>query len=197
MVAKRTRAASNVSNASSNNGKKVAKTSSAKAVPASKKKPAKKADSSSDEDSSEDEKPTKKAAAKKMVVSDSENSDSDSDERPVRKNSNSSRRKSSAAEAELEETKEAPVASNPEDAEKTELFIKSLSYDVDEDTLRNHFGQHGNLVKVKMIMSNGQFKGIAFVEYDTHESAAKAIAAENGNDLCGRTMGVEYSGGKP
>jgi len=100
-----------------------------------------------------------------------------------------------------EETKEeqpaAPVQSNPEDADKTELFIKSLSFDVDEDTLRNHFSQHGNLIKVKMIMSQGQFKGIAFVEYDTHESAAKALAAENGNELLGRVMGVEFSGDKP
>jgi len=96
-----------------------------------------------------------------------------------------------------EETKdEAAAAINPEDADKTELFIKSLSYDVDEDTLRNHFAQHGNLIKVKLVMSNGQFKGIAFVEYDSHASAAKAQAAENGNDLCGRTMGVEFSADK-
>jgi len=98
----------------------------------------------------------------------------------------------------MEENKETPAeSSNPEDAEKTELFIKSLSFDVDEDTLRNHFAQHGNLIKVKLVMSGGQFKGIAFVEYDNHASAAKAIAAENGNDLCGRTMGVEFSGDKP
>jgi len=63
--------------------------------------------------------------------------------------------------------------------------------------LRNHFAKHGNLIKVKLIMSGGQSKGIAFVEYDTHESAAKAVAAENGADIFGRTIGVEFSGDKP
>lgn len=63
--------------------------------------------------------------------------------------------------------------------------------------MRNHFSKYGNLTKVKLIMSQGQSKGIAFVEYDTHESAAKALAAENGNDLLGRTMSIEFSGDKP
>lgn len=125
--------------------------------------------------------------------------------KPVRKNSKASSKKKEDSDVDMEseeETKEdekpaAAIQSNPEDAGKTELFIKSLSFDVDEDTLRTHFGKHGNLIKVKLIMSGGQSKGIAFVEYDTHESAAKAVAAENGADIFGRTIGVEFSGDKP
>ena len=46
-------------------------------------------------------------------------------------------------------------------------------------------------------MSNGQSKGIAFVEYAKSSDAAKALEESNGIDLHGRTISVEYSGQKP
>jgi nucleolin len=53
------------------------------------------------------------------------------------------------------------------------------------------------MTKCKLIMANGQSKGIAFVEYTNHADAAKALAASNGIDLHGRNIQVEYSGQKP
>jgi nucleolin len=69
-----------------------------------------------------------------------------------------------------------------------------LSFQVDENALNDHFSQFGEMTKCKLIMSNGQSKGIAFVEYTTAADAAKALAQSNGIDLHGRNITVEYSG---
>lgn len=81
-----------------------------------------------------------------------------------------------------------------DDNGKTELFVRSLSFNVDENMLHQHFGKHGDLTKVKLIMAGGRSKGIAFIEYSTHKQAFKALKAENGNSLDGREMWVEFSG---
>lgn len=76
---------------------------------------------------------------------------------------------------------------------KLELFVKSLSFNVDEDWLRSHFEKHGELTKVKLIQKDGRSRGIAFVEYARPEDAAKALS-ENGVELDGRVITVEFSG---
>lgn len=129
----------------------------------------KKQDSDSDSDAQQKQAPSKKAG-KKAVVSDS---DSDSDnEKPAAKT-------------------EAQTASGEQG--QCELFIKSLSFQVDENALNDHFGAFGEMTKCKLIMSNGQSKGIAFVEYTNAADAAKALAASNGLDLMGRSITVEFS----
>jgi len=40
---------------------------------------------------------------------------------------------------------------------------------------------------------DGYSKGIAFVEYDTHKSAAAALAGTNNTQILGREITVEYS----
>jgi nucleolin len=75
---------------------------------------------------------------------------------------------------------QAQTASHVQDEGKCELFIKSLSFAVDQDALQAHFAQFGELTKCKLIMSNGQSKGIAFVEYANSADAAKALAESNG-----------------
>ena len=72
-----------------------------------------------------------------------------------------------------------------------------MSFQVDESALHDHFSQFGEMTKCKLIMSNGQSKGIAFVEYTNAADAAKALAESNGMDLHGRNITVEYSGTKP
>jgi nucleolin len=86
---------------------------------------------------------------------------------------------------------------NPEDADKLELFIKSLSFNVDENMLYEIFSKYGTTTKVKLVQKDGQSRGIAFIEYEKHSDAAKALAAENGADHMGRSITVEYSGNKP
>jgi len=167
-----------------------------KAAPA--KKTTKKAESSSESDSS-DEAPAKKAPAKKAAKKDS-SSDSDSSEAPAKK-APAKKAKDSSDEESDAEIMEVPAAkvpeANAEDADKKEVFIKSLSFDVDENMLSEIFGQYGTMTKCKLLMANGRSRGIAFVEYETHDQAKAAMEAENGNTHCGRQIGVELSGNKP
>jgi len=86
---------------------------------------------------------------------------------------------------------------NPEDADKKEIFIKSLSFDVDENYLNETFGKYGTMTKCKLLMANGRSRGIAFVEYESNAEAQAAVDAENGNTHCGRQIAVELSGNKP
>ena len=59
------------------------------------------------------------------------------------------------------------------------------------------FGKYGEMTKCKLVMKDGQSRGIAFIEYGTHAEAAKALAGENGKDHAGRVISIEYSGNKP
>jgi len=72
------------------------------------------------------------------------------------------------------------------DEDNKEIFIKSLSYDIDEDALADIFGKYGKMAKCKLVQQNGRSRGIAFVEYENAESAQKAISAENGSSHEGR-----------
>lgn len=46
--------------------------------------------------------------------------------------------------------KPAAVASGA-DADKLEIFVKSLSFDVDEKMLADIFGKYGNMTKCKLV----------------------------------------------
>ena len=76
----------------------------------------------------------------------------------------------------------------------TELFVKSLSYNTTEDSLRGHFEQFGTLTKCKLNMRAGQPSGTGFVEYESPADAAKALEASNGAYLDDRQMWCEFSG---
>ena len=76
------------------------------------------------------------------------------------------------------------------------MFVKSLSFDVDENALAKIFGKYGNMTKCKLVQAHGRTRGIAFVDYDNHASAAKAIAGENGATHMGREITVEFSDNK-
>lgn len=75
---------------------------------------------------------------------------------------------------------------NDEHNGKTELFVQGLSFNTDENGLRSFFSSYGELVKCKLIMSQGQSKGKAFIEYSDHASARKALNATNEQELDGR-----------
>jgi nucleolin len=202
--AKRARAGSNVSKESKNSGTKARKTSEDKRVPAKK---SKKDSSSSDSDSSSDAKPAAKKAAKKDSSSDS---DSDSDKKDTKKKSDSSSGDDSdsssssgsaekasngatAADTKVEEKKTseaAPVDKNDPNFGKVELFVQGCSFDSDENSLRTHFEAHGTLTKVKVLYG----KGKAFIEYESHEQAAAALAALNETEIDGRQVWIEFSG---
>ena len=88
------------------------------------------------------------------------------------------------------------------------LYVGNLSYSVTEESLQQHFAQHGTVVSARIIMDkfSGRSKGFGFVEMGTDEEAERAISALNGTDFEGRNIVVsearpqaprEGGGGRP
>ena len=57
-----------------------------------------------------------------------------------------------------------------EDKGKKELFVGRINSNTQEDDLRAMFKPFGTLIKCKHL----SFKGVAFIEYESHEEAARA-----------------------
>ncbi len=120
------------------------------------------------------------SAGKKATKGKKKGSDSDSEEEkvPVRKASGAKK----AAPAQVEEEEGHP-----------ELFVGNLSFDCDEDILRERFSHYGTLTKCKIPMRDGRSRGVGFVEFSSASEAKAALEAENGNELAGRNIKLSYS----
>lgn len=70
------------------------------------------------------------------------------------------------------------------------LYVGSLSYNTNQDGLRDAFAQAGTVESASIITDKmtGRSKGFGFVEMATDEEAQKAIEMWNGKDLDGRTL---------
>lgn len=75
------------------------------------------------------------------------------------------------------------------------LFVGNLPFSATEDQLRDSFGEHGEIVDVKLITDRmtGRSKGFAFVEFAEESAATAAIEALNGKDNGGRAMVVNVA----
>ncbi|KAF8093373.1 hypothetical protein N665_0383s0005 [Sinapis alba] len=61
------------------------------------------------------------------------------------------------------------------------IFIKNLDNSIDHKALHDTFSVFGNIISCKVAVdSSGQSKGYGFVQYETDESAQKAMAQLNG-----------------
>jgi RNA recognition motif-containing protein len=70
--------------------------------------------------------------------------------------------------------------------------VGSLPWSVDDDTLKETFEEHGNVVSAKIIKDRetGRSRGFGFVEMEIPSEAKNAIAALNDSDLKGRNIVV-------
>lgn len=71
------------------------------------------------------------------------------------------------------------------------LYIGNLSYDTNEDDLKQHFSQYGEVTRAQVIMDRdtNRSKGFAFVEMAAEGEAEKALQAD-GQDFMGRNIRV-------
>jgi len=72
------------------------------------------------------------------------------------------------------------------------LYVGNLPYTVNEDNLRELFGQVGEITSVSLITDKytGQSKGFSFVEMSTEAEAQEAIKRFNGYTLDNRSLNV-------
>ena len=77
-------------------------------------------------------------------------------------------------------------------AENKKLYVGNISYDLDNDSLKETFEAHGEVVSAQIIMDRetGRSKGFGFVEMATLEGAESAIGALNGTSVAGRPLTV-------
>jgi len=73
------------------------------------------------------------------------------------------------------------------------LYVGNLNYRTTEAKLRTLFGEHGEVVSVKVITDRetGRPKGFAFVEMETEQAAQAAIGALNGQKVDEREIRVD------
>lgn len=72
----------------------------------------------------------------------------------------------------------------------TKLFVGSLPWAVNDETLKEAFEPHGTVVSAKVITDRqtGRSRGFGFVEMQSESEASKAIQALNGAELKGRNI---------
>jgi len=76
------------------------------------------------------------------------------------------------------------------------IFCGNLSWSVTEEALREAFSSCGTISRIKWVEKDGEFKGIAFIDFETVEEATKAVALA-GTDVSGRPLRINYSKARP
>ena len=72
------------------------------------------------------------------------------------------------------------------------IFVGNLSFNTNEDELRQIFESYGQVDRVSILTDRdtGRSRGFGFVEMSSNEDGDKAITALNGSQLGGRTINV-------
>ncbi|XP_006839325.1 PREDICTED: polyadenylate-binding protein 1-like isoform X2 [Chrysochloris asiatica] len=75
--------------------------------------------------------------------------------------------------------------------EFTNVYVKNLQGDVDEQGLQDLFSQFGKMLSVKVMRDDaGHSRGFGFVNFEKHEEAQKAVTDMNGKEMSGRVLYV-------
>ena len=77
----------------------------------------------------------------------------------------------------------------------TSIYVGNLSYNTTEDSLKEVFLTHGEVLSVRIIHDkfSGRSKGFGFVEMTTQEEAQHAIEELNNHDFEGRNIRVNLA----
>jgi RNA recognition motif-containing protein len=78
--------------------------------------------------------------------------------------------------------------------DKNKIFVGSLPWAINNDSLRELFAQYGEITEATVIMdrATGRSKGFGFVTFANEESAQKALEMD-GKDVEGRTIVVNIA----
>ncbi|KAL6871537.1 hypothetical protein ACP4OV_014366 [Aristida adscensionis] len=77
----------------------------------------------------------------------------------------------------------------------SKLFVGGLSYGTDDHSLKEAFGNYGQVIEARIIIDrdSGRSRGFGFVTYTSSEEASAAITALDGQDLHGRKIRVNHA----
>ncbi|CAI4228750.1 unnamed protein product [Auanema sp. JU1783] len=77
------------------------------------------------------------------------------------------------------------------------VFVGNISYDIQEETIKQIFSKVGPVLSIKMVFDRetGKPKGYGFIEFPDVQTAELAIRNLNGYDLSGRTLRVDSAAG--
>lgn len=75
------------------------------------------------------------------------------------------------------------------------LFVGSLDWGTNSETLRQGFAEHGNVVEARVIEDrySGRSRGFGFVTFATSEGAERALDEMDGVTFDGRQIRVEVA----
>ncbi|KAL6258760.1 hypothetical protein P5V15_010708 [Pogonomyrmex californicus] len=77
---------------------------------------------------------------------------------------------------------------------RARIVIRNLAFQVTEDHLKKHFSQYGEIEEIKILTGpNGKSTGVAFLQFNIVQSAAKAIHYANMQPLLKRAMIVDWA----
>ncbi|RYZ03813.1 MAG: RNA-binding protein [Myxococcales bacterium] len=79
------------------------------------------------------------------------------------------------------------------------LYVGNLSFGSTQESLRDAFAAHGDVVDVHLVADRltGQSRGFGFVTMGSRDQAESAMAAMNGSDLDGRSLKVNEAEERP
>lgn len=119
-----------------------------------------------------------------------DSSDSDSEEKAE---APSKKRK---AEDTIEAT---PKKTKTDDNAPTTLFAGSLSWGVDDESLKAAFADFDGLTGARVVFdrNTGRSKGFGYVDFDNAEGCTKAYEAMQGQEIDGRPINLDYANAKP
>ena len=76
-----------------------------------------------------------------------------------------------------------------------DIYVGNLSYDLDEQSLREAFEAHGQVENVKIVIDfdTGRSKGFGFVTMNNDDEGDAAIRALDGENVSGRNLKVNQA----
>lgn len=79
------------------------------------------------------------------------------------------------------------------------IFVGGISWNTDEEGLREAFSEYGNVVEAKIITDRetGRSRGFGFVTFEESSSVEQAVSAMDGQELDGRSIKVNEAQDKP
>jgi len=72
------------------------------------------------------------------------------------------------------------------------VFIGNLSFNIEEETIRETFQQCGEITEIRWVERDGVFTGCGFIEFSSTSSTDLAVV-KDGTMLMGRRMRVDYA----